>query len=356
MRRLHIDEITGEEVLSKDIVSDTDATLMIAGTIIKREYAQKLKALNIEYVYVKDSVEKDDNVKLHVDVKDELKVRKECQDKVREIVEKYASYGIEQLSPIVSIADSIIEDVLNHDDVIYNMANIRDKNETIFSHSVNVCVLSIIIAVQMKMSSNKVKEIAIGCLLHDIGYTYYTDRIDISIADINKEMCDELKKHVIYGYSIVNAESWISQVAKNVVLSHHERIDGSGYPFGLVGKKIKKEARIVAVCDTFDRLVHGDGKKKYKVYEAIDYIDSQSNVLFDKDVVDAFLNTVAAYPKGAIVVTSEGEKGIVIRQNNKYPTRPVIRIIESKTHKQPMGDVVINLMEVQSVFIIDSDI
>ena len=356
MRRVEIDDIVGTEVLAKDIINNSGVILMFSGTVIKKEYAQKLKFLNINDVYVKDVFEKQIGVeKIEVEETIELKIKKQCQQKVKETIELYASYGIEQLTPIVSIANSIIKDILEQPEVVYNICGIREKSEGMFAHCVNVCALSVLIAIRMKMPEEKIKEIAIGSLLHDIGITHFARMMEIDESQLNDELRNEYKQHVIYGYSIVNAEAWISSTAKDIVLSHHERLDGSGYPFGIEGKKIKKAIKIVAVCDVFDCLVYGIREKRYKVFEAIDYIVSQSGTLFDLAVVKVFLDTVAAYPNGSMVITNRGDRAIVIRQNRKFPTRPVIRRIENINGVPYIGEEDLNLVEDLTLFIVDAE-
>lgn len=350
MKRVNINEITGHEVLAKDIISDTGMTLMITGTVIKKGYVHKLKCLGVNYVYIQDN----SDCKLLISDTMEQQIKEQCQERVKEVIELYASYGIEQLTPIVSIADCIINDVLEEPEVIYNVCGIRERSEGVFAHCVNVCAMSVLIALRMKLPTEKIKEIAIGCLLHDIGWTHYENGKDDDVA-AGAEDSSEYKKHVIYGYSIVNAESWVSSLAKEIVLSHHERLDGSGYPFGIDGKKIKKAVRIVSVCDTFDRMIYGVEGKKYKVYEAIDYIVSQADILFDIAVVKVFLDTVAAYPNGCIVTTNRGDRAIVLRQNRKCPTRPVIQKIEDKNGISYLDNEEIDLTQDLTLFIVDAE-
>lgn len=357
MKRVQIDEIVGTEVLAKDIISDSGATLMIAGTVIRSEYAQKLKFLDIHYVYIKDIYEDElERTELEVEETMELKIKKQCQQRVKETIELYASYGIEQLTPIISIANNIIEDILEQPEVMYNICGIREKSEGVFAHCVNVCALSVLIAIKMKFSVDKIKEIAIGSLLHDIGITCYKNNTELQELAVNDELDDEFKKHVVYGYSIVNAEDWISSTAKDIVLSHHELYDGSGYPFGIEGRKIKKGTRIVAVCDAFDRLVYSTAGKKYKVFEAIDYIVSKADIFYDLAVVKVFLDTVAAYPNGSVVITNRGDRAIVIKQNRKCPTRPVIRRIENIHGVAYIGEEDLNLVEDLTLFIVDAEL
>jgi HD-GYP domain-containing protein (c-di-GMP phosphodiesterase class II) len=274
---------------------------------------------------------------------------------VRDILVKYSYHNENELEDIKVVADEIMLDIMEEPQVIYNLSSIRNKSDSTYSHSLNVCALSVIIAFKLKLPKAKIRDIAIGSLLHDIGYTY----ISVDLYHLNVETCSdkelkELKKHIIYGYSAIEKMNWLSPTAKDIIISHHERLDGSGYPFHLKEERIKIGSKIVAVCDEFDSKVYGNFTTKMKVHDAIDYIVSQAGLLFDFSVVKAFVASVAAYPTGVLVKTNQEEKGIVLRQNAKCPTRPVIRIIEDKEGKMPAQWIEKNLTIELTLFITDT--
>jgi HD-GYP domain-containing protein (c-di-GMP phosphodiesterase class II) len=164
----------------------------------------------------------------------------------------------------------------------------------------------------------------------------------------------EIKKHTIYGYSAVEKVEWLSQTSKDIIINHHERLDGSGYPFHIKKDRIRIGSKIAAVCDDFDSKVYGNMTSKMKVHDAIDYIVSQAGILFDFHVVKAFIDSVAAYPTGSIVITNQEETGIVLRQNLQCPTRPVIRIIKNKNGNKPENWVEKDLTKELTLFITDT--
>lgn len=327
MRIISVDSVTGNERLAKDIINKTESVLMTAGTIIKKEYVERLKELDIEYIYVEDEIGQG------IDLSDslEMQIKEQCQETVRDILQKYSYQNITELEKIKLVAEEIIQEILLEPEVMYNLSCIRDKSSGTYSHSLNVCALSVIIAYKLRIRKDKIRDIAIGCLLHDIGFTYIPfDYQELTLESCSEKELKEIKKHTIYGYSAVERLKWLSNTSKDIIVSHHERIDGSGYPFHMEGNRIKIGSRIAAVCDTFDSLVYGNLTKRIKVHEAIDYIVSKAAVLFDFEVVKAFHESVAAYPTGSIVITNTEETGIVLRQNPKCPTRPVIRIIKDR--------------------------
>jgi len=337
--------------LAKDLINKTESVLITAGTVIKKEYVERLKELDIEYIYVEDEIGKG------IDLSDslELQIKEQCQETVKEVLQKYAYQNSSDLEKIKVVAEEIIQEILLEPEVIYNLACIREKNESTYSHSLNVCALSVIIAHKLRIKKEKIKDIAIGCLLHDIGFIYTPiDYHNLMMETCTEKERKEIKKHTIRGYTSVEKIKWLSKTSKDIIINHHERLDGSGYPFHLKADKIKMGSRISAVCDEFDSRVYGNLTKKLKVHEAIDYIVSQAGVLFDFNIVKAFVDSVAAYPTGSLVVTNEGETGIVLRQNPKCPTRPVIRILRDSNGDIPGQWIEKDLTKELTLFIVDT--
>lgn len=351
MRIISIDSIRGNELLAKDIIISNDFVLMTASTIVKKEYVKRLKELNIEYIYIEDEIAQG------VDLTDslEIQIKDQCQEAVREILQKYSYYNSTELEDIKVVADDIILDIMKKPEVIYNLSSIRNKCDSTYSHSLNVCVLSVLLALKLKISKVKIRDIAIGCLLHDIGFTYISmDYNNLKIETCSERERKEIKKHIIYGYSAIERMDWLSSVSKDIIIGHHERLDGSGYPFHLKEDRIKIGSKIAAVCDEFDSKAYGNITNKMKVHNAIDYIVSQAGVKFDFNVVKSFVDTVAAYPTGTIVITNKEELGIVLRQNPQCPTRPRIRIILDKDGNKLEKWVEKDLTRELTLFIIDT--
>lgn len=325
MRKVLIDSIKGTEILAKDVFGESGIILMTEGTLLKKDYIPRLKELDISYIYIEDELAKGINEKDII----EIQIKEQCQDTIRETMEKYLYTGNAELQKLRVVAEEIIYDLLEKPKIMFNMAGVRQRSESVYSHSVTVCALSVLIGLKMKLSKKRVEEIAVGSLLHDIGFNYIPlQSKDLTNTNFSEKEIKNIKKHVVFGYSAVEQETWLTSAAKEIILSHHERIDGSGYPMHLTGDRMKIGTKIVAVCDTFDRLVYGYFVPSMKIHAAIEYIVSQSGITFDKEVVKLFNESVAAYPNGTIVLTNEDEIGIVLRQNYKCPTRPIIRMIK----------------------------
>ena len=245
---------------------------------------------------------------------------------------------------------NIIENILEEDRVVGKIFDIKERNADIYEHSINICALSILTALKLGVEISNIHSIGVGCLMHDIGLRYMTvDYANRNMETLNKKSLLEYKKHPAYGYSALLAEEWISDISKNIILYHHERNDGSGFP--LRASKIPFECQIVIVCDTFDEMICGIGCERVKVHEAIEYLKSFQNVLFDGKIVDAFLSFTAVYPVGTYVLTNEGETAVVISQNKEFQNRPVIRIVKDKDGRDVEGTVIKDLVKINNIFI-----
>lgn len=351
LRIISLDTIKGNEMLAKDIINKDNVILISAGSVIKKEYVKRLKDLGISYIYAEDELSKGVNLTNSL----EFQIKEQCLASVKDILIKYSYYDSFKLEEIKLIADDIIQDIMSEPKMIYNLSSIREKSESTYSHSLNVCALGVMLAFKLRLPKQKIKDIAVGCLLHDIGLTYLTiDYKNIELSEFSDSDKNEIMKHTIYGYSAVEKMKWLSSSAKEIILAHHERIDGSGYPFHRKEDHIKIGAKIAAVCDEFDSKVYGNLTKKMRVHEVIDYIVSQAGVLFDFSVVRAFVNSVAAYPTGTLVMTNTEEMAIVLRQNPQYPTRPVIRVIKDKDGNQLIDWLEKDLTKELTLFITDT--
>jgi len=324
MKVIPVESIRGGEILAKDLYLSSGAVLMSQGAVLRPAYIDRLRSMGYTMVHIVE-----EEITNLIDHATEQVIQKHCQESVRTVIDKY-SYGVDaELNAIASAADNIMQDVLSQPEVLYNVSRVRDKSNSIYLHCINVSALSVLIGVKMRMQERRLKNMAVGALLHDIGLIY----LPIDIQNVNIDTCDasvlkEVKRHVIHGYSAVEKESWLPMAAKDIIVNHHERIDGTGYPFRLTGEKISLETKIVSLCDEFDSLVYGHCRNKRKIRETMDYITSQAGLKFDFKVVQTFLASVAVYPIGTIVELNTGEKGIVVRQNQSLPTNPVIQLVK----------------------------
>lgn len=337
MKIVKVDNLKGGEVLAKPILTKEYKILLSEELVLRPEYIDKIRDLGITEVFVKDEelVKTQEVVLLKSDIEEGFKRQ------VRNIIEKHTYNNNQELVELSGTADGIISKILEEDDVIEQIYDIKERSSDIYEHSINLCSLATLTALKLNLAKERVHDIAVGSLLHDLGLRYMTISYQNQNLDsLSKVELSEYMKHPVYGYSAVKNENWISDTGKSIILFHHERIDGSGYP--LKAKEIPYEAAIVGVCDAFDEMICGIGCRRTKVYEAIEYMKIYKGKRFPKEIVDVLLQFTAVYPAGSTVLLTNGQTGKVVRQNKEFSDRPVI---ELKNHD------IIDLVKINNVFI-----
>lgn len=145
--------------------------------------------------------------------------------------------------------------ILKGREAFLNLMRITSFDYYTYTHSVNVCTFGIALADQLGIKNEaNLKDLGLGALLHDIGKSKVSERILNKRAPLNRAEFEIVKRHPEWGIDVVKDNSLISEDARYPIIQHHERMDGSGYPSGVVGKHIHDFGRIIAVCDVFDAL------------------------------------------------------------------------------------------------------
>lgn len=303
-------------------VFDVDGALLLnRGVVLKESYIQHLKALGYFAVYIGEP----DETYSHEAISVETQLQA-----TRAVAEALNSVRIGKTIDVDSIADSaasIVDDVLSRRNIVFGLTDILSHDQYTFSHSVNVGVLSVIIALGMGVSPGEARELAMGALLHDVGKVMVDDSIISKPGDLTAAEWDEVKRHPYYGFELIRQNTGISAKAAHVAYQHHERMSGQGYPRGLAGNNIHLYGRIVAVADSYDAMtsdrVYRRGKEPY---DALREIRSLRGTYYDCDAVDALLDNIYPYPIGCTVELDSGEIGVVVDVHRKKKNRPVVRL------------------------------
>ncbi|WP_143315952.1 HD domain-containing phosphohydrolase [Clostridium sp. HBUAS56017] len=351
MRIVSVSSLKGDEILGRQIYDESGRVLLGANVKLRPYYIERIKELGINSVYIDDDMSK--NVVIEESISE--KTRQMGKHAVKEMVEKYCREGKTDNNSVMNSVNSVIEDVLSNKNVLTNVSEISASDNNIYSHSVNVCVLSTIIGTHMGYNMVKLRDIATGALLHDIGKVKILNDKKILSQFKTKEELDQYIElmHPKVGYDFLGEQYVWNAYVKVAALMHHERSDGSGYPFKLKGDEINQIAKIVSICDVFDNLIAGRGTEQCRtVYEVIEYLVGMSNIYFDEEMVRKFTMNIAAFPTGSGVILSSKEKGLVVKQNNSMPMRPVVKVIYDKDGNMLSEPYEIDLLAELTLFII----
>lgn len=340
-------DLKGGEVLARAVLTPEFQVLLSDGITLRPEYIDKMIELGITEVYVKlDEAYRQERLLLKADLESSF------HNKLKKIMEKHTYQRNAELVELSQTADNIISSILEEKEIVDRIYDIRERNADIYEHSISICSLATLTALKLNLSRESVHDIAVGCLLHDLGLRYLTipyENKDIESLSIQETT--EYKKHTVYAFTVLKDEKWISDLSKKIILHHHETMDGMGYPLRLKGRDIPIEAKIVIVCDTFDEMICGIGCKRQKVYKAVEYLKIFRGIKYDVRVVDAFLEFTAVYPVGSNILLSDGSIGRVIRQNKEFPDRPVLQLIQDVNGNKVSGEVIADLLKINNVFV-----
>lgn len=178
------------------------------------------------------------------------------------------------------------------DDKLFKLLNlIKSKDKTTYDHSNRVTNLTRKVATALNYTGYNLFNIIIAANFHDIGKIEVPNRILLKPSSLSEEEIETVKEHVDYGKNLLKALN--NNVIEKLVFQHHERIDGSGYPLGLVGNEIDESAQIIGICDTFDAMTTLKAYNREKILtekEACNYLIKQSNYLFPEKLVKIFLS------------------------------------------------------------------
>lgn len=329
MRTIALSQAQPDMELARDLLDKEGNLLLEKGIKLTDQYIKRLRSLGLPAIYITDPLLEDlkDCFLLPEALYQEAVTCLSTlfQSKVSDILlsaQKRAMY-FRRLNLTVNQLVSVVSE---RRDSLINF-NIHNLGDSLVNHSLNVCLLSIVIGLASNLPSAALKELALGSLLHDLGKLCISPKILNKPGVLTAEEMLEIRKHATYGYDIVRLSDEVSPAAVCTVQQHHERFNGSGYAAGLRGEEIHLFGRICAIADVFeamtaDRVYRPAIPRKVVIEKMV----SSGHRDFDLRQLQVFLHSIPVYPLGSRVTLSTGEQGYVIRNYAKASLRPVVRI------------------------------
>lgn len=335
MRKIPLDKIEPGMLLAKDIYGERGQVLLRADIELKPRFLNYLEQAGIEYIYVRDSRIEDVNVEDPITEKTRQIARSMVKDITGSIKNnntgstgKIAKSINVQDRDILQTVNQIIDELLDSKDLVVQLVDIRSKDNYLFAHSVNCAVLATMVAKKMKYKPKELRWLATGALFHDLGMITIPKEVLEKESPLTDEEYNTIKKHPLHSYDIFKTTNIFDARAGAVVLQHHERYQGQGYPRGLAGKDIYPLAQIAGIADIYDAMTsERPYRKAHQPHEAVEFLLSQGEELFDVSILQHFLSIIAAYPIGLHVLLSNGDSGLVVANNPGFTLRPVVRIL-----------------------------
>lgn len=269
-----------------------------------------------------------------------------CAVAKRAVIEMFSDLRMGRVvepTQVARLVDGISQSLLRHPHALISLARLKNANEYTYMHSVAVCGLMIGLARHLDLSAPLVQEAGLAGLFHDVGKMAIPDAILNKPAALSVAEFSCVRQHPMEGAHMLRQCPHISALVLDVCLHHHEKVDGSGYPHGLVGDQISLFAQMGAVCDVYDAITsERPYKRAWGPAEAIQKM-AEWKGHFDDKVFQAFVRCLGIYPTGALVRLESGRIGVVIEQNPKSLLKPIVKVFFSARSRLPIIQAVVNL-------------
>lgn len=350
MRLVNISYVEPGSILARPVINSSGTVLLRAGVHLTASYIERLKNMGYDMLFIQD--DRLDDVEIHVAITAQTR---EVAYKSIELISKYIERDPADSLPIDKVRSTVqqmIDDLLASSDILGNLSEIQGYDDYTFHHSVNTTIISLILGIASAYSEQKLIELGMGVLMHDIGKIKVPEEVLNKKSPLTVAEFEEIKKHTTYGFEILRKNNDLSLLSAHVAFQHQEKWDGSGYPRGLRGCAIHEYGRLAAVADVYEALTSKRVyRKAIEPNEAFEYIVSQANTHFDPKVLEIFKKNIAVYPSGSGVILSNGQRGNVIKQNPAFPNRPYVRVFYECEKVLPVP-IDYNLAEYPSIMII----
>ncbi len=256
---------------------------------------------------------------------------------LEDLADRIKSNSALVLQPVQKVSEKLMRQVLEHNDVMLQLAALKAIHEYTFCHSVNVAIYVVSFGKFLGLREGTLQQLALAGLLHDLGKLSIPAEILDKPGRLTAEEFKQVKGHTYEGYRRLAEKTGVGNDVLQAVLMHHERFDGSGYLLGLQGQKIHPWARMLAIVDIYDALT---SRRCYREavlpHETVDYLMALSTQgALDFKMLSVYLRHMPVYPGGLKVTLSTGEKGAVVETTPGLPLRPVVEVSSLAGGKQP---------------------
>jgi len=343
------------------------------GVIKRDETIEKIRKMGVQFVYIdvekgKDS--QDSETAAEVDSRNEaelqnagelkpgikprvplseemvnaLGIHTEAQDLVNSFMHSAKLGTPVDVAPIHKLADELQSSVTRNANALSCLGRIREKDNYLLEHSVNLSVLMTVFGQYRKLSADVMHQIVMGALLHDLGKILTPDEVLHKPGRLSPQEYEVMKLHARHSRDILAATEGIGELTVITAAQHHERMDGSGYPEGLKGDEISVYGRMVAIADVYDaitadRVYHKGMTPSQGLKKLLEW----SGDHLDPALVRQFIRCLGLYPVGSLVLLDSGRLGVVVEINEEDQRLPVVRVMYHTKFRMPITVTTIDL-------------
>jgi HD-GYP domain-containing protein (c-di-GMP phosphodiesterase class II) len=336
------------------------------GVIKREETIEKIRKLGVQYIYIdasKGADSQDSEPATEVDQRNEAalqasgalkpghtatvplaeeiviaqQVHRQAQGLVGNFMNDVKMGGAIDIAPIHQLADELQNSVFRNANALSCLGRIREKDNYLLEHSVNLSVLMSLFGNYRKLAPDILHQTIVGALLHDLGKILTPDEILHKPGRLSPEEFEVMKLHARHSRDILASTEGIGEITVITAAQHHEKLDGSGYPEGLKGDEITEYGRMVAITDVYDaitadRVYH----KGMTPTQGLKKLLEWSGDHLDPVLVKQFIRCIGLYPVGSLVLLESGRLGVVVETNDADQRLPVVRVMYHTRFRLPI--------------------
>jgi HD-GYP domain-containing protein (c-di-GMP phosphodiesterase class II) len=232
---------------------------------------------------------------------------------------------------VTAAVGPIVKSVLRSADAFFWINSLRKRDAYAYSHAINCSALAAALGRHMGFPEADLIDLASGGLLLDVGKAELPPDLLTHAGPLDDEQMREVRRHVEHGLRIIGGTSMRSENVEQMVRTHHERYDGSGYPHGLAEIQIPLFGRMAAVIDSFDAMtsdrVHSRALSRHEVLQEL---YRWSDKLYQREIVEQLTQCLGVYPTGSLIELNTGEIAVVMSQNRARSLRPRVLLLTDR--------------------------
>ena len=328
MRYLPTSKLKPGMALGQDIYDGAGRMLLAKHLLLSEEYISHLEFLGFPGVYI------DDEFTRGIEIQEIISPQ--IRSKALHMVHEMFTFTVEgEESPVEEVRilktiESVMENIMRNGDVMCNMIDIKNYDDYIYYHSIQVGLISLVVGVRYGLSQEKLTQLGIAAFLHDIGKRFIEPEIVHGTWPLEGQDREVFKSHPKLGAEYLRGAYHFSSEVYAGILEHHEWYNGEGYPLNKARDEIHLFARIIKMVDSYDAMTSvRPGRQLQAPSEAMEYLMAMAGIQFDPKLVNILMRKIAIYPVGCEVELSDGNHAVIAKNFEDFPLRPLVKVLET---------------------------
>ena len=258
-------------------------------------------------------------------------------------VEKGSALSLDEARPVVQ---QCVTSILANANAMFWLNRIKNEDVYTAEHCLRVGIMAIAFGRFLNMAKDNLEVLGVCGLLHDIGKVRVPAEILNKPGALDPDEFRLMQKHTEFGHAMLSAHHKLEPIVSDTALTHHERLDGNGYPNGHHARSISRFARIIAIVDAYDAITSDRCYRRGRSpADALRILYQERSAHFDPELTEAFIRMIGIYPPGSLVELDSGEVAVIIATNPNHKLRPKIELLLD-SRKRPCASRVIDLAAV----------